>query len=218
MGRTARLSAPRIVGAVAFAALLVAMMLNTRFVTPDELASMGPEEFDPEQSAAELYEKAKSDLPDGATPLAELLTALQDDVAETAKKHDAAQPNETTYVFAVAGEAKIVGTQRTALELKVDGVPAETPVTLARGPAVNGTLLRDALGFEFGDAPNQTAYQGVGNVLKAKMQQQLTKTLPDSPKGATVRFLGVLSVTDTGVPLSPRKPVSIQPVTVEVQR
>ncbi|MDN5852774.1 MAG: DUF2291 family protein [Actinomycetia bacterium] len=218
MGRTNRLSAPRIVGVVAFAALLVAMALNTRFVTPDELASMGPEEFDAEQAAAGLYDDGLKALPDRATPLLELLPALQKDIAATAKKHDAARPSDTTYVFAVSGEAQIAGGQSTALELKVDGVPAATPVTLARGPAVNGTLLRDALGFEFGDAPNQTAYQGVGNVLKARMQQQLNKALPGSPKGKTVRFLGLLSVTDTGAPLSPVKPISIQPVTVQVSK
>ena len=218
MARTNRLTGLRIVGVVAFAALLVAMAFNTKFVTPEELASIGPEEFDPEQTAAKLYDEGNKALPDRATPLPELLSALHKDIPSTAKEHDAARPSDTTYVFAVSGEADIVGTQSTAIELKVDGVPAATPVSLARGPAVNGTLLRDALEFEFGDAPNQTAYQSVGNVLKARIQQQLSESLPNAPKGKTVRFLGLLSITDTGTPLSPAKPVSIQPVSVEVSK
>ncbi|HLR83455.1 MAG TPA: DUF2291 family protein [Nocardioidaceae bacterium] len=218
MGRTNRLSGLRIGAVVAFAALLVAMALNTRFVTPDELASIGPEKFDPEQTAADLYDEGNEVLPGRATPMPELLNALHENVEETAKKRDAARPSDTTYVFAVSGKAKIVGSQGSAIELEVEGIPAATSVSLAKGPAVNGTVLRDALGFEFGDAPNQTAYQSVGNVLGNRMEQQLNKGLPDAPKNKTVQFLGLLSVTDTGAPLSPAKPVSVQPVKVEVSK
>ena len=218
MGRSRTLSTPRIVGAVAFIALLVAMLLNTRFFTPEELASAGPEEFEPSETAERLYTEASETLAGRATPMPELLTGLHDDVAKTAEKYDAAKPNDTTYVFAVEAKAKIVGNKQVALDLKIDGVPPETPVSLAQGPAVNGTMLRDALGFEFGDAPNQTAYQGVGNELKAMMQGRLANGLPGSPQGKRIRLLGLLSITDTGVPLSPRKPLIMQPVTVEAER
>lgn len=216
MGRFTRLSAPRVAGVVALAALLAAMVLNTRFVTPDQLASFGPEEFDPSEAAEQLYGEAGKVLPERAVPLPELLDDLHADVAKAAEKHDAARPNDTTYVFTVVGEAKITGGEEPPLELKVDGVAAQTPVSLAQGPTINGTVMRDALGFEFGDAPNQTAYQGVGNELGSMMQQRLAKAMPESETGATVRFTGLLSVTDTGMPMSPRKPISIQPVSVEV--
>lgn len=97
MTRPRRLTPFRIGGAVALAALLVAMVLSTRFVTPDELASIGPEVFDPAQTAEDLFAEANETIPDSATPLPELLTGLQKDIPRTAEDLEASEPNDTTY-------------------------------------------------------------------------------------------------------------------------
>jgi len=217
MGRTQRFSPPRITGAVALVALIVAMVLNTRFVTPEELATIGPERFDPRATAAELFTEANKTLPGKATPLSELLEGVQQDIPATAARHDAARPNDTTYMFPVEGEATVVATQAQAIEVRVDGVPPRTPLSIATGPAVNGTVLRDALGFQFGDAPNQSTYQQVGDALKTMIQKQI-RGADEARKGDTLRFVGVAAVTDTGIPQSPAKPVSIQPLSLEVAR
>ena len=39
--------------------------------------------------------------------------------------------------------------------------------------AINGTVLRDAMGFKFADAPGQTDYQYVGDELKKLMQAEV---------------------------------------------
>jgi predicted lipoprotein len=219
MGRKRRFDPPHIIGALALVALVIAMALSTRFVTREELAAMGPVAFSPSKTADELFADANQELPRQATPLAELLTGLQKDIAGTAEELGAARPNETTYLFPVSGEAEVVSRQQQAIEVTVGGVPSQTPVTVAVGPALNGTVLRDALGFKFGDAPNQSAYQQVGDSLKVLVQKQVGPALGDRTEAGTmIRFVGVVSVTDTGVPQSPVKPVSIQPLTVEVVR
>lgn len=223
MGRTRRSTPFRVAGAAAVAALLVAMTLSTRFVTPEELSSIGPEVFDPRQVAEELFTEANQTLPDAATPLPELLTGLEQDVAETADSLGATKPNATTYLFPVAGEATVVATQRQAVEITVDGVSEETPLSIAAGPAVNGTVLRDALGFRFGDASNQTTYQQVGDELKTLVQEQLADDVGDQgttglAEGTRLSFTGIVTVTDTGLPQAPAKPVQVQPLTVEVDR
>ncbi|MFD2027466.1 DUF2291 family protein [Promicromonospora aerolata] len=223
MGRTRRSTPLRVVGAAVVAALLVAMTLSTRFVTPEELASIGPEAFDPQQVADELFTEANETLPDAATPLPELLTGLEQDVAGTADRLEAVTPNETTYLFPVTGEATVVATQPQAVEITVDGVSEKTPLSIAAGPAVNGTVLRDALGFRFGDASNQTTYQQVGDELKALVQDQITESTGDEgptglAKGTKLSFTGIVTVTDTGLPQSPAKPVQVQPLTMEVDR
>lgn len=221
MGRNRRLTPLRVVGAAAVAVLLVAMTLSTRFVTPEELASLGPEVFDPGQAAGDLFTEANETLPDAASPLPEVLAGLRDDVAGTAEDLGAARPNETTYLFPVAGEATVVAVQDQAVEISVEGVPGETPLSIAAGPAVNGTVLRDMLGFRFGDASNQTTYQQVGDELKSLVQEQLDTSLRDSgevTEGTVLTFTGIVTVTDTGVPQSPAKPVQIQPLTVEAGR
>ena len=91
--------------------------------------------------------------------------------------------------------------------------------SLASGPATNGAVLRDALGFKFGDASNQTTYQQVGDELKALVQEQVGQGIgPKVSPGTTLRFTGIVSVTDTGMPQPPAKPVQVQPLTVEVVR
>jgi predicted lipoprotein len=217
MTRHRRLTPFRIGGAVALAALLVAMTLSTRFVTPDELASIGPEAFDPAQTAADLFAEANKTIPDAATPLPELLSGLQKDVAKTAEDLGASKPNDTTYLFPVRGTATVVATQQQAVEITVEGVPGTTPLSLASGPAANGAVLRDALGFKFGDASNQTTYQQVGDELKALVREQIEQgTGAKIAPGSKLDFTGIVSVTDTGMPQPAAKPVQIQPLTVEV--
>lgn len=223
MGRIRRTTPFRVAGAAAVAALLVAMTLSTRFVTPEELASIGPEVFDPKQVADELFAEANETLPEAATPLPELLTGLEQDVAATADTLEAARPNETTYLFPVTGEATVVATQQQAVEITVDGVSEETPLSIAAGPAVNGTVLRDALGFQFGDASNQSTYQQVGDELKTLIQDQLAEGTGDEgatglAKGTKLSFTGIVTVTDTGIPQAAAKPVQVQPLTMEVDR
>lgn len=207
----------RVVGAVAVAALLVAMGLNTSFLTADEVAALGPEEFDPVQTGDELWTRAQGEL--DPQPLADVVTAVQADPAAAAEEFGAAQPTDSAYVFAVELEGTVTEADADSLRVQVDGVPEETSVIVPVGAAVNGAVLRDALGFRFADAPGQTEYQFVGDELKKKILAEVAESVPEpaETQDGTVSVTGVLGVQVTGdQPPAVAKPVNVQPVQIEV--
>jgi len=216
MQRPLRLASPKALGAVLLVALLVAMVLNTKFVTPKELASIGPQSFDPEQTAAKLFDEAGTEFGDRAAPLPEVVTAIQDDPEAAAEKYEAVKPNGGTLVFAVTATGTVTEALAGSLQLKVDGVPDETRVLVPVTTAINGTVLRDAMGFKFADAPGQSDFQFVGDELKKLMQAAVTDGVgdPTALKGKQITVLGVISVVGSGPPPK-AKPVSIQPVSVK---
>ncbi|MCW2760655.1 MAG: hypothetical protein JWR85_856 [Marmoricola sp.] len=207
---------PKIVGAVVLVALIVAMALNTKFVTPKELASIGPTTFSPEKTAAELFKKAGTEFGERAAPLPEVVTAIQADPKAAAAKYKAVQPNAGTLVFAVTATGTVTQATAASLQLKVDGVPPQTLVLVPVTTAINGTVLRDALGFKFADAPGQSDFQFVGDELKKLMQAAVTDGIgdPAALKGKQITVLGVISVVGEGAPPK-EKPVNIQPVSVK---
>jgi len=210
----------RLVGTGVLVALVVAMALSTKFLTRAELASIGPKAFNPVDAASGLFAKAQSDLPGRAKPLPEVLTAVQTDIKGAAAKYQAASPSEGTYDFAVTASGT-VSDESTAdsLRLTVDGVSGTT-VIVPTTTAINGAVLRDAMGFKFADAPGQTQYQYVGDELKKLIQSKVIAPLGDPAKlkGKKVTITGVLSVQDIGgtntVPKA--KPANIQPTKIEV--
>ncbi len=206
----------RIIGLVALVALLVAMVVNTKFLNPEELAAAGPVKFDPKATATDLFTRAQSELPDKATEVGELVPALHSDVKAAAEKYGAISPAQGSNVFAVTTTATVAEATDASLRLEVDGVPASTPVLVPLTTAVNGTAIRDVVGFKFADAPGQTDYQYVGDELKKLMQAEIQTAVsdPSSLKGKKVTVVGAISVVGTTQPKP--KPVNIQPVSIEV--
>ncbi|TDT32544.1 DUF2291 family protein [Naumannella halotolerans] len=196
--------------------LLVAMILNTNFLTAAQVEELGPETFDPVATADELWQQA-GDL--SFSPVGEVLTAVQEDPQAAAEEFGAQEPSEGSYVFAVEFSGTVTEADGDTLRLEVDGAPERTPLLLPVGTAVNGTVLRDALGFRFADAPGQTEFQYVGDELKRKMLEQVEAQLPDpaSAAGKQITGTGVIAVALTGDSAPPEaKPVNIQPVEIEV--
>jgi predicted lipoprotein len=207
----------RLIGLGLIVILLVAMILNTKFLTPAELAAAGPKKFDPKAAAADLWAKAQTDIPGRAKPLGEVLTAVDADPKAAADKYKAVSPAEGAYAFPVTATGTVTDASADSLRLKVDGAPAETPILVPLGTAINGTAIRDVMGFKFADAPGQTDYQYVGDELKKLMQAQVKSSIsdPTSLKGKKVTVVGVMVVLSTGAPPPKAKPVNIQPVTVK---
>lgn len=204
----------RIAGLAALAVLLVAMVLNTRFLTPEQVAAIAPKPFDPAATAAGLWSDAQQKLPAQAAPLAQVLPALQTDVKAAAARYKAASPNEGAYIFPVTARGTVTQLTDTALALQVPGLPAQASVFVPLGTAVNGTVVRDAMGFTFAQAPDQTRYQYVGDELKKLMLAQLDKERPAGLQGREVTVVGVLNVIAPGNTVPAAKPVSIQPLTL----
>ena len=207
----------RIIGALALVVLVVAMALDTKFLTPAQVAAIAPRPFDPAQVATDLYGRAQDDLPGRAKPLGEVVPALQTDVAAAAKKYGATVPAEGSYVFPVKVTGTVAEATDASLRLQVDGVPSQTPVLVPLSTAVNGTVVRDVMGFKFADAPGQTDYQYVGDELKKLMLSSVESSVPDpaSLKGKRVTVLGAVGVQATGRSVPRAKPVNVQPVSVE---
>ena len=198
--------------------LLVAMVLSTKFLTPEELAAVGPKKFDPAQAANELWTKAQTEIPANAQPLGQVVPAMQKDLEAAATKYKAASPAEGTYAFPVKFDGTVTEASADSLRISVPGVPQQTAVIIPLTTAINGTAVRDAMGFKFADAPGQTDYQYVGDELKKLMQEQVKSGVSDpaSLKGKKVSGSGVVVVlSPSGAPPPPAKPVNVQPVTIE---
>jgi predicted lipoprotein len=209
----------RLIGAGLAVVLAAAMIASTKFFTPEELAEALPKPFDPSAVAAELYQKATTDLAGGAKPLGEVVPAVQSDPKAAAETHGAVAPNESTWVFPVTATGAVTEASDQSLRLTVDGVPEQTPVLVPLGTAIQGTAVRDAMGFKFADAPGQTDYQYVGDEIKKLMQASVQQSVsePASLQGKQVTVTGVISVQNNGAPQPRPKPVNVQPVSIEVQ-
>jgi predicted lipoprotein len=200
------------------AVLLVAMVLSTKFLTPEELAAVGPKKFDPAQTADELWAKAQTEIPANAQPLGQVVPAMQKDLEAAVTKYKAVSPAEGAYAFPVEFSGTVEEASADSLRVSVPGVPQQTAVIIPLTTAIQGTAVRDAMGFKFADAPGQTEYQYVGDELKKLMQQQVKSGVSDpaSLKGKKVSGSGVVVVlSPTGAPPPPAKPVNVQPVTIE---
>jgi predicted lipoprotein len=198
--------------------LIIAMVLSTKFLTPEELAAVGPKKFDPAQTASDLWTKAQTEIPANAQPLGQVVPAVQTDVKAAVTKYKAVSPAEGAYAFPVKFEGTVTEASADSLRVSVPGVPQETAVIIPLTTAINGTAVRDAMGFKFADAPGQTDYQYVGDELKKLMQEEVKSKISDpaSMKGKKVSGSGVIVVlSSSGAPQPKAKPVNVQPVTIE---
>jgi predicted lipoprotein len=198
--------------------LLVAMALNTKFLTRAELAAARPERFDAAATSQQLFEQATAELPGRAREVAEVVPALQRDVKAAAETYKAVSPNEGAFVFPVKTTATVTRATPDLLQLKVPGLDSPTPILVPLGVALNGSVIRDAMGFKFADAPGQSDYQFVGDELKKRMQAAVKPVADGSLQGKKVTVVGAISQLDTGAPAPAAKPVNIQPISLQVAR
>lgn len=206
----------RLITAAALVVLVVLMVLNTKFLTPAEVAAIAPKPFDPAQTAADVWSRARTELPGRAAPLGAVVPAVQSDVKGAATKYQAVSPNENAYVFPVSLTGTVKEATPNGLKLQVDGVSAETPVSMAFGPGINGSIVRDGENFKFAQAPGQTDFQFVGDELKKLMSDEVDKLGdPASLQGKKVELLGMVGVNATGKAIPRPKPVTVQPVVVK---
>lgn len=217
MASTQRLLKPsRLIGAAIVVVLLVAMVLSTKFLNPTELADALPKKFDPKATGAEVFTRAKAELPVKVKPLGEVIPAIQSDTKAAAQTYGAVSPGEGSYVFPVTTTATVIDASAASLRLKVDGA-GDTPVLVPLTTAINGTTIRDVMGFKFADAPGQTDFQRVGDELKKLMQTEISGEISDpaSLKGKQVTVIGAVGITGSGNAVPKAKPISVQPISVK---
>jgi predicted lipoprotein len=212
-----RFGPTKIIALAVLIVLVVAMALSTKFLTPAELATIAPKPFDPAATANDLYTQAKAELPGKSADLGKVVPAIQADPKSAADTFHAVSPNENAYVFAVKATGTVTEATDATLRLQVPGVPDQTPVLVPLTTAVNGSVLRDAMGFKFADAPGQTEYQYVGDELKKLILADLDSSVADPAalKGKKVDVVGVISVIGSGSAVPKAKPINIQPLSVK---
>lgn len=209
----------RLIGAGALLVLVAAMLLNTKFLTPDEVDALTPDQFDPQEAAQELYASVQSDVTESPAALGDVTSALDEDSEAAAEEFDAYTVSEGTVVFAVTAQGTVEEATGDNLILSVDGVREGRQVVVPLSTALDGNLLRDISGFRFGDAPGQTDYQRVGTeistLLRADVQEAAGED-PESLVGEDIAVDGVMRYVATDSEGDDERPVIIQPLNLEV--
>ncbi len=202
---------------VLLAALAIAMVWNTKFLTPAEVEALSPEQFDPASTAEELLSTVQSDQLGEANDLGEVAQALDDAPEEAAAEFDALTPSEGIEAYAVEVTGTVEEGTEENLTLAGDGPLADRTVVIPLGNAIDGNLVRDVSGFKFGDAPGQTEYQQVGSELSTLLRSTAQEAVGNDPaalEGEEITVRGLLRQVGTDGDGGER-PLIIQPLEVE---
>lgn len=210
---------PRLIGAGALLVLVIAMLLNTKFLTPEEVDALTPDQFDPEETAQELYASVQSEMTEDPAPLGDVTSALDEDPEAAAEEFEAQTVSEGTVVFAVIAEGTVAEATADNLILSVDGVAEGRQIVVPLSTALDGNLIRDVSGFRFGDAPGQTGYQRVGTEISTLLRgdaQEAAGEDPESLAGEDITVSGVMRYVATDAEGDDERPIIIQPLNLEV--
>jgi predicted lipoprotein len=187
----------RLIGIAAGLVLVVAMVMNTKFLSGDESAAAGGEKFSAEGYAEENYESVIAEwIAENAAPAVELHEAISADV-DAAGKEYGGRAGSSAWSFPVSftGVAGQVNPINGQVPVVIEGLPAELQVIVQMGPAVNGSALRDVTGdIEFGMFTNQMEYQSVAVQLNNKVKELVLANVdPASLSGKSVSVTGAFS-------------------------
>lgn len=198
---------PRIVGIALAAVVVLAMALDTTYKKPGETTATGRAAFDPAEYGGETFPKAVAALEKSAVPIETLVPALVND-QEAASRRYGKRQGTSPYSFSTSGEGVAGKVEAGLMEVKVKGLPKSTRVSLQVGPAINGTAVRDAVGFiEFGQFVNQVEYAGAATALNDQVKAKVLKGIDTAGlEGKRVSFVGAFSlVTPSVITITPVK-------------
>lgn len=137
----------------------------------------------------------------GAVDAKVLLPALAADQAGASKKYGHQAGEGAPFSFLIRGEGTVVGVNNPtgvgSVEVRVPGV-TKTVVSIAVGPVLVGTALRDAVGFiDFSQFTNQIDYADAATAINTKVKTEVLKGLdPATLKGKKVTFAGAFQLLD----------------------
>jgi predicted lipoprotein len=201
---------PRLIGLGLTVLVVAAILLSTTYKKGDvKTTASGQKAFDPASYGTKTFPKAVAALEKNAVPLPKLLDELRTDQAGASEQYGRRE-GTSPYAFATKGEG-IAGKARAGLmEVKVRGVPESTRVSLQIGPALNGTSIRDAVGFvKFGQFTNQVEYADAATAFNQQVKARVLKNAKAADlAGKKVSFLGAFTLITPNV-------VTITPVRLE---
>lgn len=186
--------ARRVVGGVVVIVLLIAMGLDTTVVPIGSSVATGADTFSPDEYGKTEFPKVQNKLEQRAAPAARLAKALADDKQAAIKQYG--EPNDVGPIMAVRFTGTVGEGSSGLYDIKVDGLPSDLTLRVQTGPAINGTVLRDAMpDIEFGDFKNQIEYQNAGAALNTAMKKQVLADLErDQLSGQTVKVVGAFQM------------------------
>ncbi len=159
------------------------------------------QQFNAANLAGQLWDtQVISTLQQSAVPSDTLLSALRADTAAASEKYGHRPGVEQPYSFMITGTGKVLTVNTTSragtatIDTTGDG---EADLTLAIGPVIRGTSLRDAMPFiSFNQFTNQMDYAAVSNQLNALVNEKVLTPLGDihGLQGKTVTFYGAFTV------------------------
>jgi predicted lipoprotein len=194
---------------VALALLVIAIAATTTYRSADSAAAGGPAAFDAAAYGSATYgPKVVPTVEKRAVDIVTLQRAIAADSNAAGARYGTREGTSPySYAVKLTGTAGVVSSGLLAVE--VPGV-GKARVSVQVGPAVNGTALRDAVGFiKFGQFVNQVDYADAGTALNDQMKKTLLAKLDTAAlKGKQVTVVGAMTPL-TGDVLTVT-PVSIQ--------
>lgn len=192
------------------AILIIAMVMNTKFLTKSEAEELVPKPFDAKTFVDENFDKTITTLETKGTDLVELAPAVAADKAAACTQFGV-DLGAGSCAFPVKATGTVTAVDSNFINLTVPGLPEGTIVRVPVGTALNGTPVRDAAGYKFADFPGQTQYQQVSNEFKAAIQSKvLAEADPANLTGKQVSIVGAYALP------GPATAFTIQPMKITV--
>ncbi|MBI1259511.1 MAG: DUF2291 family protein [Chloroflexi bacterium] len=158
------------------------------------------QQFNAANLAGELWDsQVIPALEQSATPSDELLNALRENATAASEKYGHRPGTNQPYSFMITGTGTVIEVNTTSragvatVDTTNDG---QADLTLAIGPVIRGTALRDAMPFiDFNQFTNQMDYAAVSNQLNALVNQNVLTPLGDihTLQGKTIQFSGTFT-------------------------
>ncbi len=169
----------RLIAVTALAILLVAMALDTAVVRIGSAEDTRGGGFSPDSYGKRVFPEVQAAVKERAVEATVLAAALQKDQAAALAQYgvQATIGSVVSVRFSGVAEAGEAGVYHVA----VPGLPDDIRIQIQTGPAINGTVLRDATGtISFGQFRNQIEYQDAGSALNNEMKKNVLAKIDTS--------------------------------------
>ncbi|MEV6842860.1 DUF2291 domain-containing protein [Actinoplanes sp. NPDC051411] len=135
-----------------------------------------------------------------AVEVTTVAAAIAKDPAAAGKQYGHQAGTGSPYAYMVKGTGTVTDVDTSVPTGPVTVQVGRTKVTIATGPVIAGTAIRDAVGFiSFGDFTNQIDYADVANQINAKVKTEVIAKIDlKSLKGKKVDFYGAFSALAPG--------------------
>ena len=137
---------------------------------------------------------------DKAVDITTVAAAIAEDPAAAGKQYGHQSGTGSPFAYMVKGSGTVTEVDTSVPTGPMTVMVGDTKVTIATGPVIAGTAIRDAVGFiSFGDFTNQIDYADVANQINAKVKTDvIAKVDVKAAKGKKVAFYGAFSALSPG--------------------